>query len=75
MKTLIVALFAILVSSNAFAATYQEAVKQCGTEWKASEERKNVVKGEGRAAWNTFRAACVKRVGYETKKGKKVSAD
>lgn len=51
----------------AVAGTYRDAMKTCGTEWRASEARKSVTKGEGAKAWNAFRAECVKRVGYEKK--------
>jgi hypothetical protein len=82
-KTLIVALAFVLVGFNgAFAqdattnaskpaqnaGTYAEAMKTCGAEWRASEQRKAVKKGEGAAAWNTFRAECTKRVGYTSKR-------
>lgn len=48
--------------------TYVDALRQCGTEWKASDQRKATKKGEGIAAWNTFRAECVARVGYTSKR-------
>lgn len=60
-----VALFAV----PALAGTYQDAMKTCGAEWKASDQRKSVVKGERAKAWNAFRKECTQRVGY-TKKGK-----
>lgn len=52
------------------ANTYIDALRTCGAEWKASDARKAVAKGEGVAAWNAYRAECVKRVGYTTKRGK-----
>lgn len=71
---------ATLVNVNAIAmhsanaATYQEVLKVCGAEWKTSEARKSVAKGEGAKAWNTFRAECVMRHGYDTKRGHKGNA-
>lgn len=44
--------------------TYRDAMRQCGAEWKASDARKSVAKGEGRAAWQAFRKECTQRVGY-----------
>jgi hypothetical protein len=67
MRKIIIAAAFVLVSGSAFAGTYQEAMKTCGTEWRASEQRKSVKKGEGAAAWNAFRAECTKRVGWEKK--------
>lgn len=58
-----VAVFAV----PAVAGTYRDAMKTCGTEWRASDQRKSVKKGEGATAWNAFRAECTKRVGYEKK--------
>jgi hypothetical protein len=58
---------AFAVPQYANAGTYQDAMRQCGTEWRASEARKAVKKGEGAAAWNAFRAECTKRVGWEKK--------
>lgn len=63
--------FAIPTLANA--GTYAEAMKTCGAEWKASETRKAVKKGEGAAAWQAFRKECTTRVGYE-KKGKSTAA-
>lgn len=51
-------------SEEARFVPYRDAVKACGAEWRASDARKQVQKGEGRAAWNTFRAECVTRQGY-----------
>lgn len=48
--------------------TYADAMRTCGAEWRASEARKAVKKGEGNAAWQAFRAECTKRVGYTTKR-------
>lgn len=44
--------------------SYSEALKLCSVEWKASDTRKQVAKGEGMAAWQKFRAACVTEKGY-----------
>jgi hypothetical protein len=66
-KIMIVAAF-VLVSGNAFAGTYLDAMRQCGTEWKASSQRAQVKKGEGMAAWQAFRKECTERVGWESKK-------
>jgi hypothetical protein len=43
---------------------YADAVRICGTEWRASDAKKNTAKGEGQKAWNEFRAQCVVREGY-----------
>jgi hypothetical protein len=47
--------------------TYADAMRQCGAEWRASEQRKSVAKGEGNAAWQAFRKECTARVGYTKK--------
>lgn len=66
---------AITTRANA-AITYREAVKACGIEWKASDARKQVPKGEGQKAWNAFRAECVKRQGYvPVRRGVTTTAD
>ncbi len=64
------ALCSIKPANAESAGTYRDAVKQCGAEWKNSDARKAVQKGQGRQAWQDFRRDCVKRVGYVTKKGK-----
>lgn len=76
-KLVTLSLFAALVvSCSAIVAhgqealSYRDAVKACGAEWRASDERKAVQKGEGQKAWNAFRAVCVKRVGYVSKRSK-----
>jgi hypothetical protein len=58
-----------VVSANAQSAapTYADIMRTCGAEWKESDTRKSVVKGEGAAAWNKFRVECVARKGYVTK--------
>lgn len=44
--------------------SYRDAVKACGAEWRASDAKKAVAKGEGRKAWSEFRAKCVTDKGY-----------
>jgi hypothetical protein len=51
--------------------TYLDVIRTCGAEWKESDTRKNTAKGEGMAAWNTFRVECVARKGYVTKSAAK----
>lgn len=70
MKTLTITATAMILASvlSAHAGTYSEAMKTCGTEWRASDARKEVKKGEGMAAWQTFRKECVARVGYTSKR-------
>jgi hypothetical protein len=46
------------------ATTYSEALKACGAEWRTSEARKGVEKGQGMAKWQEFRAKCVKEKGW-----------
>lgn len=58
------------------AGSYQDAMRQCGAEWRLSEARKKIQDDEnadGRAAWNAFRAQCTRRVGW-TNKGKTKTA-
>ena len=52
--------------------TYADIQRTCGLEWRESDARKTVEKGQGSAAWNAFRVECVARKGYVTKaqKGK-----
>lgn len=52
------------------ANTYQDAMRQCGAEWKASEQRAQSEKGKRAAAWQAFRKECTARVGYVTKRAK-----
>jgi hypothetical protein len=62
-----------IVSANAQTAaapTYIDVLRTCGAEWKESDARKTVAKGEGMAAWNAFRVECVARKGYVTKSAK-----
>lgn len=52
------------------AGSYQDAMRQCGAEWRSSEARKKIQDDEnadGRAAWNAFRAECTRRVGWTNK--------
>lgn len=60
-------LVSVVSASAENAATYTDVLRTCGAEWKESDTRKNTPKGEGSAAWNTFRAECVARKGYVTK--------
>lgn len=69
MRKLILTAAFVAFSGAAMAGTYADAMKTCGAEWRASDARKAVKKGEGAAAWQAFRKECVARVGYE-KKGK-----
>lgn len=65
--------FAALVSAHAEDAkvSYVDVIRTCGAEWRESDARKNTPKGEGSAAWNTFRVECVARKGYVTKTARK----
>lgn len=67
-----VANLSVAVGQEAPKATgsYTDALRQCGAEWKASDTRKATPKGEGMKAWQTFRAECVKRVGWTSKRAK-----
>lgn len=86
MHKIIVVAFALslvvlsLVSATAQTATpqgntYTDALRTCAAEWKASDQRKAVKKGEGMAAWQTFRAECTKRVGYTSKRRGQVGGE
>lgn len=86
MHKILVAAFALslvilsLVSANAQTVTapsntYTDALRTCAAEWKASDQRKAVKKGEGMAAWQTYRAECVKRVGYTSKRRGQVGGE
>lgn len=68
-NVLAVVAVSLAITGAATAGTYADAMKQCGAEWKASDTRKSTPRGEGAKAWQTFRAECTKRVGYDTKKG------
>lgn len=54
------------------ATTYSQAIKACGAEWKASEDRKA---DKSMAAWQKFRATCVTRQGWKPKKAVAQKAD
>jgi len=71
MRKFIVVVASVLMIGAAHAGSYQDALKQCGAEWRASSERAQVQKGQGRDAWNKYRADCTKRVGWTNKSGKK----
>jgi hypothetical protein len=43
---------------------YSEALATCSAEWKQSDERAKLAKGQKQDAWQTFRAECVTRQGY-----------
>jgi hypothetical protein len=75
MKTLFAVLVvALTMVSNANAQatgpTYTDVLRTCGMEWRESDTRKSTPKGEGAAAWNKFRADCVARKGYVTKRNR-----
>ena len=59
--------FAMAQSTAPATQSYQDLLKTCGAEWRASDQRKAAAKGTGQAEWNKFRADCVKRHGYVTK--------
>lgn len=65
--TLVAIVSTLALPSIASAGTYQDAMRACGAEWRASEARTHVKKGEGAAAWNAFRKECTARVGWERK--------
>ncbi len=76
MRKIIIATVALLVlSGSANAGTYLDAMRTCGAEWKASDARKAVAKGEGMAKWQAFRKECTARVGWESKKRKASAID
>jgi hypothetical protein len=47
------------------ATDYRTAVKACGAEWRKRDDYET---RKGRDAWNEFRAECVVRQGYVSKK-------
>ena len=47
---------------------YRTALRACGDQWRASDARKAVPKGQGMAAWQTFRRECVAASGYVSKR-------
>lgn len=67
-------LAAIAVASYAITAhsqetrSYTDALRVCGAEWKASDARKAVPKGQGRDAWQAFRKECIARTPYQRKR-------
>jgi hypothetical protein len=71
--------FAIMVNLIAIAAAqeaptdYRQVIKACGAEWRASDTRKATPKGEGMAAWQTFRRDCVAKSGYVAKRDRKAA--
>lgn len=70
-KALLVSAIAFIVAASvpsAHAGTYLDALRQCGSEWKQSDQRKQTKKGEGMQAWQAYRKECVDRVGYTSKR-------
>lgn len=49
--------------------TYIDVLKSCGAKWKAREDKKSEG-NQGAAAWQAFRAMCVKDSGFVTKRSK-----
>lgn len=49
--------------------TYIDVLKSCGAKWKARENKKSEG-NQGAAAWQAFRAMCVKDSGFVTKRSK-----
>jgi len=49
---------------------YRTALKACGAEWRASDQRKAVEKGQGMAAWQAFRKDCIARSGFVPKRNR-----
>jgi len=66
LKTIIIATVAACVSTAALAdpspkqKAHSDAMKACGALWKEEKKTRTIAKGEGSAAWNTFRVPCVK---------------
>jgi len=52
------------------APDYRTALKACGVEWRASEARKAVPKGQGMVEWQKFRKECIAKSGYVAKRAK-----
>lgn len=68
MRTIIITAalaLATIVNTAAIAGSYRDALKACGEEWRASEQRKGVKKGEGAEAWRAFRTECTRRIGWQ----------
>lgn len=51
--------------NNETAPQYRDILRKCGAEWKGSEARKAVAKGEGAKAWQDFRKKCVEDNGWK----------
>jgi len=47
---------------------YRTALRACGDQWRASEARKAVPKGQGMTAWQAFRKECIANSGYVSKR-------
>jgi hypothetical protein len=71
----VVALASISAAYSQANPTYSEALKACGAEWRTSEARKAVAKGEGAKAWQEFRTKCVKEKGWQGKKTRNQTAE
>lgn len=74
MNKLIIAVVAFVAFTGVARAadvTYTDVIKTCGAEWRESDAKKAVAKGEGVAAWNKYRVDCVARKGYVTKTARK----
>jgi len=69
-KLFTIVALSLALTGVANAGTYTDALRECGAKWRASDERKAVKKGEGMAAWQTYRATCTKAVGWESKRGR-----
>lgn len=54
------------VAQDAPRVVYTDAIRQCGAEWRARED-KNV---KGVAEWNKFRVECIKKTGFVPKRAR-----
>lgn len=70
--TLLFAMFALVSNASAYdgPTDYRAVLKECGTQWRGSDVRKSTPKGEGMAAWQSFRRECVKNSGYVSKRNR-----
>lgn len=66
LRTIMLTATLAVATTPTLAGTYQDAMRTCGAEWRQSDARTHVAKGEGAKAWNAFRAECTKRVGWTT---------
>jgi hypothetical protein len=78
MRRFLTTVFVLAMLGNANAqnapSDYRQVMRDCGTQWKASDERKAVAKGQGAEAWQNFRRDCVKRSGYVAKRSRTAAA-